>query len=430
MPGFDFPSDVLQRTAGKMSPAASPSSRKRGKPLQRQPSTPTNHRVATPSSRPGTPTGRSPDPVAIPTSPRLRVNLSGLFRSTSRDKVARDGSSSPISPSPSGGRRLFFPRSRKSHASGSPTPSSPISAVLRPIFPIQVYDSEPERLEFRQRSFSSPLAQRRHARAQRVASHPPSESIRPLILSNSSVLEKLSLSSAGDENTTYTRFMKNHCCYDIIPTSSKLVVFDITLQVKKAFFALVANGVRAAPLWDSEKQCFVGMLTITDFINILQRYYKSSMVQIYELEEHKIETWREVYLQDIFKPFVCISPDASLFDAINSLIKNKIHRLPVLDPLTGNALYILTHKRILRFLQLFAGDISTPEFMNRTLEALNIGTFKDIAVVQPDTPVILALRMFVERRVSALPVVDDAGHVVDVYSKFDVIVSFQLHQHL
>uniref|UniRef100_UPI00358FC4A2 5'-AMP-activated protein kinase subunit gamma-2 isoform X2 n=1 Tax=Myxine glutinosa TaxID=7769 RepID=UPI00358FC4A2 len=424
LPGFDFPSDVLHRTAGKVSPMASPSNRKHGKPHQGQPSTLTNHGIATPSSRPGTPAARSPDPVAIPSSPRMRVNLSGLFRSTSRDKVARDGSSSPISPSPSGGRRLFFPRSRKSHASGSPTASSPVSAVLRPIFPIQVYDSEPERLEFRQRSFSSPLAQRRHARAQRVVSHPPLESIRPLsqqILSNSAVLEKLSLSSEGDERTIYTRFMKNHCCYDIIPTSSKLVVFDTTLQVNKAFFALVANGVRAAPLWDSTKQCFVGMLTITDFINILQRYYKSPMVQIYELEEHKIETWREVYLQDIFKPFVCISPDASLFDAINSLIKNRIHRLPVLDPMTGNALYILTHKRILRFLQLFAGDISTPGFMNQTLEALNIGTFNDIAVVRSDTPVILALRMFVERRVSALPVVDDAGHVVDVYSKFDVI---------
>lgn len=130
--------------------------------------------------------------------------------------------------------------------------------------------------------------------------------------------------------------------------------------MKKAFFALVTNGVRAAPLWDSKKQSFVGerfvgrgagrggggrtpltpppphpagMLTITDFINILHRYYKSPMVgrwcwgggagggrglphnpvgwggewgprwmnlgvprgaqvQIYELEEHKIETWR------------------------------------------------------------------------------------------------------------------------------------------
>uniref|UniRef100_A0A8D0LCL1 Uncharacterized protein n=1 Tax=Sphenodon punctatus TaxID=8508 RepID=A0A8D0LCL1_SPHPU len=54
------------------------------------------------------------------------------------------------------------------------------------------------------------------------------------------------------------RFMRSHKCYDIVPTSSKLVVFDTTLQVKKAFFALVANGVRAAPLWESKKQSFVG----------------------------------------------------------------------------------------------------------------------------------------------------------------------------
>uniref|UniRef100_A0A8C2SM69 5'-AMP-activated protein kinase subunit gamma-1 n=1 Tax=Coturnix japonica TaxID=93934 RepID=A0A8C2SM69_COTJA len=77
----------------------------------------------------------------------------------------------------------------------------------------------------------------------------------------------------------YTSFMKSHRCYDLIPTSSKLVVFDTSLQVKKAFFALVTNGVRAAPLWDSKKQSFVGMLTITDFINILHRYYRSPLVR-------------------------------------------------------------------------------------------------------------------------------------------------------
>lgn len=49
-------------------------------------------------------------------------------------------------------------------------------------------------------------------------------------------------------------------------------VFKDDLQVRKAFFALVYNGVRAAPLWDSSKQEFVGMLTITDFIEILHRY--------------------------------------------------------------------------------------------------------------------------------------------------------------
>ncbi|KAF3826281.1 hypothetical protein GH733_006395 [Mirounga leonina] len=197
-------------------------------------------------------------------------------------------------------------------------------------------------------------------------------------------------------NSVYTSFMKSHRCYDLIPTSSKLVVFDTSLQVKKAFFALVTNGVRAAPLWDSKKQSFVGMLTITDFINILHRYYKSALVQIYELEEHKIETWREVYLQDSFKPLVCISPNASLFDAVSSLIRNKIHRLPITE-------------------------FPKPEFMSKSLEELQIGTYANIAMVRTTTPVYVALGIFVQHRVSALPVVDEKGRVVDIYSKFDVI---------
>ncbi|XP_054882412.1 5'-AMP-activated protein kinase subunit gamma-2-like isoform X2 [Poeciliopsis prolifica] len=227
--------------------------------------------------------------------------------------------------------------------------------------------------------------------------------------------------SEESERDIYMRFMKCHKCYDIVPTSSKLVVFDTTLQVKKAFFALVANGVRAAPLWESKKQSFVGMLTITDFINILTRYYKSPMVQIYELEEHKIETWRELYLQETFKPLVHISPDASVFEAVHSLIKNKIHRLPVIDPISGNALYILTHKRILKFLQLFVCEMPMPAFMKQTLEELGVGTYSNIAYIHPDTPLIMALSVFTHRRVSALPVVDHSGKVVDIYSKFDVI---------
>lgn len=54
---------------------------------------------------------------------------------------------------------------------------------------------------------------------------------------------------------------------------------------------------------------------------------------------------------------VSISPDASLYDAIKTLIHNRIHRLPVIDPMTGNVLYILTHKRILRFLFLYVSQL-------------------------------------------------------------------------
>ena len=72
-------------------------------------------------------------------------------------------------------------------------------------------------------------------------------------------------------------------------------VKNAELLVKKAFFALVYNGVRAAPLWDSRNQRFVGMLTITDFIKILQMYYKSPTAEMEELEEHKLATWRSKF---------------------------------------------------------------------------------------------------------------------------------------
>ncbi|CAL8390038.1 unnamed protein product [Boreogadus saida] len=223
------------------------------------------------------------------------------------------------------------------------------------------------------------------------------------------------------DDAVYLNFMKSHTCYDAIPTSCKLVVFDTKLQVKKAFFALVANGLRAAPLWDSKLQRFVGMLTITDFINILHHYYKSPMVQIYELESHKIETWRDIYLQYSHQFLISISPKGSLYDAIYFLLKHKIHRLPVLDPESGNVLHILTHKRILKFLHIFGRTVPKPKFIHRSIQELGIGTFRNIATIAQTASVYDALAVFVERRVSALPVVDEQGKVVALYSRFDVI---------
>ncbi|XP_054889162.1 5'-AMP-activated protein kinase subunit gamma-1-like isoform X1 [Poeciliopsis prolifica] len=353
---------------------------------------------------------------ASPKSPH-RLSFSGIFRSNSTSTSIK-----------------IFSRTRRASGLSTP-PTTPTQALSQPVFSQEAQQQSgpsPERLEpsTRARSLSTPPDTGQRLSLPYTKPPIPSTSPVPPISTSQHVyglfegmLEKLELDddAAEPESDIYMRFMKSHKCYDIVPTSSKLVVFDTALQVKKAFFALVANGVRAAPLWDTEKQSFVGMLTITDFIIILHRYYKSPMVQIYELEEHKLETWREVYLQATFKPLVNISPDASLFDAVYTLIKNKIHRLPVIDPVTGNALYILTHKRILKFLQLFVCEMPKPAFMKQTLGELGIGTFHEIAFIHPDTPIIKALNIFVERRVSALPVVDDSGKVVDIYSKFDVI---------
>lgn len=138
-----------------------------------------------------------------------------------------------------------------------------------------------------------------------------------------------------------------------------------------------------------------------------------------QMEEHKLDTWRGL-LKDS-PDLISISPDCSLYEAIRVLIENRIHRLPVIDPETDNVLYILTHKRILRFLFLYINDLPRPSYLDKSLSEVGIGTFECIETATEDTTIITALDKFLDRRVSALPVVDTDGKLVDIFSKFDVI---------
>lgn len=241
-----------------------------------------------------------------------------------------------------------------------------------------------------------------------------------LLIKSKGSRSQMSEETPIENNQIFGYFMKHKFCYDIMPKSAKIVVFDTQLLVKKAFFALIYNGVRAAPLWDSKNQKFVGMLTITDFILILQKYYREANAKIDELEEHRIETWREV-LKEYRRPFVYLKPDDTLFEAVSVLKKSRVHRLPIIEPRTGNVVCIVTHKRILRYLYLFIYDMPQPYFMTQSIGDLNIGTYNNIKTIKTSTPIIEALNLFVVTRCSALPVVDDEKRLVNIYSKFDVI---------
>lgn len=71
---------------------------------------------------------------------------------------------------------------------------------------------------------------------------------------------------------------------------------------------------------------------------------------------------------------VCLSPDASLSDALSSVIRNKIHRVRVTDLESGNTLYILTHKHILEFLNLFLTQFPKPDITSKSPKELQTGT--------------------------------------------------------
>jgi 5'-AMP-activated protein kinase regulatory gamma subunit len=66
-------------------------------------------------------------------------------------------------------------------------------------------------------------------------------------------------------------------------------------------------------------------------------------------------------------------------------------------------------------------EIPRPTFLNKKLREVRIGSFDEIETAREDTPIIVALQKFLDRRISALPIVDEQNRLLDIYARFDVI---------
>ncbi|XP_039265001.1 uncharacterized protein LOC120340710 isoform X2 [Styela clava] len=218
----------------------------------------------------------------------------------------------------------------------------------------------------------------------------------------------------------YQRFLEEHTCYDLMPTSSKLVVLDTRLEVKKAFHALIENSLRCAPLWDNDLHDYVGLLTVSDFVSILLAYDKCPNKKLEDLENQKISCWRKVLNSK--QTLIHVPPQSSLFHSLKRLTEENIRRLAIVHPDNGDVFHVINHRRILHFLHLFMNELPKPKYMSKTVEELSLGTRKDVATIDENSPVIDALKLLDQHKISALPVVDAKGRVTDMFTKTDVLV--------
>lgn len=74
-----------------------------------------------------------------------------------------------------------------------------------------------------------------------------------------------------------------------------------------------------------------------------------------------------------------------------------------------------------RFCPVKIHEIPRPSVLNKLLREIKIGSYENIETATEDTPIIVALQKFLDRRVSALPIVDDQNRLLDIYARFDVI---------
>ncbi|KAI0067672.1 CBS-domain-containing protein [Artomyces pyxidatus] len=243
-------------------------------------------------------------------------------------------------------------------------------------------------------------------------------------------------------------FLKGRTSYDAFPVSFRLIVLDSQLEVKKALQCLLSNGVVSAPLWNSEKSLFAGMFTVSDIIHLIQYYYHTSS---YDNAVTDVETFRLESLRDIERslgvatpPLLHEHPNASLYDAAKLLIQTHARRLPLLDEDTETGheviVSVLTQYRLLKFIAInCTRDI---QILHLPLRKLGIGTYVDrapsdqtpegqnpyhpIATATMTTTVFDVVHMFSEQGISAVPIVDENGIVVNLYETVDVITLVRL----
>ncbi|KAL4070987.1 CBS-domain-containing protein [Scleroderma citrinum] len=239
--------------------------------------------------------------------------------------------------------------------------------------------------------------------------------------------------------------LKGRTCYDAFPVSYRLIVLDTKLNVKKALQCLLLNGVVSVPLWNSEKSKFAGMLTVLDIIHLIQYYYDNAN---YDTATADVETFRLESLRDIEKslgvptpPMLREHPSSTFYDAAKLLIQTHARRLPLLDydTETGHEVMVsvLTQYRLLKFIAI--NCTREIQQLHLSLRKLKIGTYVSqspppgntnpywpIATATLDTPVFDVVHMFSERAISAVPIIDQDGVVVNLYETVDVITLVRL----
>jgi CBS domain-containing protein len=61
-------------------------------------------------------------------------------------------------------------------------------------------------------------------------------------------------------------------------------------------------------------------------------------------------------------------------------------------------------------------------YYRKSIDELGLGTFDPLITITLNTKIIDAIELFIKHELSALPIVDENGILLDVYEKYDMMV--------
>lgn len=195
--------------------------------------------------------------------------------------------------------------------------------------------------------------------------------------------------------------------------------------------SLSATGIVSAPLWDSKNSAFAGLLTTSDYINVIQ-YYWQNPDALKQIDQFRLNSLRgmignriEITIcfiltspADVEKAIgvvpietVSANPQKPLYDACRKMLVSRARRIPLVDvdheTNRQMVVSVITQYRILKFV---AVNVNETQMLRKPLKDLKIGTFDNVATARMETPVIdVIINMLVKRSISSVPIVDEEG---------------------
>ncbi|XP_072960158.1 sucrose nonfermenting 4-like protein isoform X2 [Typha angustifolia] len=254
--------------------------------------------------------------------------------------------------------------------------------------------------------------------------------------------------SEGEMTISFQRistFLSEHTAYELLPDSGKVIALDANMPVKQAFHILYEQGIPVAPLWDSYRGQFVGVLSALDFILILKELANhGSHLTEEELETHTISAWKEAkqQLSRQINPhglahhmnLIHAGPYDSLKDIAMKILQNEVATIPIIhsshDGSFPQLLHLGTLSGILKCIcRYFRHSYSSLPILQQPICNIPLGTWvprigehggRPLAMLRPNASLSAALSLLVQAQVSSIPIVDENDSLLDMYSRSDI----------
>ncbi|KRY73233.1 5'-AMP-activated protein kinase subunit gamma-2, partial [Trichinella pseudospiralis] len=246
------------------------------------------------------------------------------------------------------------------------------------------------------------------------------------------VLRKMSRPNATEivgrlsiDEKPLTKILSMFSCFDLMPKQGTIVSLDTNLTIYQTLVAMLSSGALSALIWDSDCHCNVGVMTLTNLLGVMLNNNDDFRCWL----DRSLKSWMFDPVKSAYSPnpdaMVTLHAGANLIEAITLLCSKRLHRIPITDTYSGNFMYILSTRSILKFLHQYLSDLPLPQDMYKPLDQFKFGTWENVHRAKGEDTVSEVLHVLLNNRISCLPIVqvNEAGEetVQDIITKVDIV---------